>query len=178
MLGSVSLLADHPPLCAVPVPVYRDYVLRREFEEVLGPRSADELYEQSPYVIEELARARIEIARHQATPAELRWEPKPSLSFPRGFVLAAYLDERMIDLNQPGRRPRRPSAHYVAVARRLGISRDVARRVVRKHFRAVVGPEGCTVGLEMLFLFSECMATVDDQKRVGKLVQISPRRPV
>lgn len=155
-LGAISLLRNNPPLSAVPVPVYRDYFLRAELEQKLGPQQAAELYEKAPYVIDELARARIDLARQQATPAELRWKPKPSMSLSRGFVLAAFRREIMAGPEDL----RSPNALFEATARRLGISRYAVRRLVSRSPSALGLDENAPL-IRTLSEMAEFMAEVD-----------------
>ncbi|KKL99714.1 hypothetical protein LCGC14_1811700, partial [marine sediment metagenome] len=121
---------DPAPLSKTKHWLYRELMLRSEMDTLYGEDYTNEIFSDGNCrtLLDMLTADRLEIARLNVTrTAERNWQPKKS-NFDAISVVCAAFFEAVLECEevQPMNR------HYVTVAHRLGITREVVRGVVKQ----------------------------------------------
>jgi len=158
----VKQVFDPPPLFKTPHWFYRDIKLRSEMDVLYGKRLTDDIFANGKCLclLDMLTAARLEIAKHEVTTtAERNWQPKKS-NFDAVSVVCAAFFEALLECAkvQPMNR------HYVTVARRLGITREVVRGVAKQF---VLRKDTHRVSTILAVTASQLMAEADGKEPAG-----------
>lgn len=157
----VKQVFDPPPLFKTPHWFYRDIKLRSEMDVLYGKRLTDDIFANGKCLclLNMLTAARLELAKEKAKAAERNWQPKQS-NFDAVSVVCAAFFEAVLECEkvQPMNR------HYVTVAHRLGITREVVRGVVKQF---VLRKDTHRVATIIAIITSRLMAEADRKEPEG-----------